>query len=31
MLTNPAATNGILFMDPQSSNYPKRFYRVIQQ
>ena len=31
MITNPAATNGILFIDPKSSNYSKRFYRVIQQ
>ena len=31
MATNPATTNGIIFMDSKSSNYPTRFYRAIQQ
>ena len=28
MVTNQAATNEIIFIDPQSSNFPARFYRV---
>ncbi|HXR03328.1 MAG TPA: chitobiase/beta-hexosaminidase C-terminal domain-containing protein, partial [Verrucomicrobiae bacterium] len=31
MATNPATTNGIIFTDPTSSNYPARFYRAVQQ
>ena len=31
MFTNPATTNVLNFMDSQSSNYPSRFYRVLQQ
>ncbi|SPE51531.1 PA14 domain protein [Verrucomicrobia bacterium] len=29
--TNSAQTNVLYFVDPQSSNYPSRFYRVLQQ
>jgi uncharacterized repeat protein (TIGR03806 family) len=29
--TNPATTNIMLFLDPDSSNYPSRFYRFQQQ
>jgi hypothetical protein len=31
MATNAATTNGIIFVDPNSGNYPDRFYRAIQQ
>ena len=31
LFTNPATTNVLNFMDSQSSNYPSRFYRVLQQ
>jgi hypothetical protein len=31
LFTNPATTNVLNFMDPKSSNYPNRFYRVLQQ
>jgi regulation of enolase protein 1 (concanavalin A-like superfamily) len=31
MITNPATTNGIIFIDPEWSNYPMRFYRATQQ
>ncbi|HXR03368.1 MAG TPA: chitobiase/beta-hexosaminidase C-terminal domain-containing protein, partial [Verrucomicrobiae bacterium] len=31
LFTNPATTNVLNFMDPKSSNYPSRFYRVLQQ
>jgi hypothetical protein len=29
--TNPVTTNPIYFVDPNSSNFPSRFYRVLQQ
>jgi uncharacterized repeat protein (TIGR03806 family) len=29
--TNPATTNALNFVDPHSSNYPYRFYRMLQQ
>ena len=29
--TNPATRNGIIFTDPNSGNYPNRFYRAMQQ
>jgi len=29
--TNPATTNLLQFVDPNSSNYPTRFYRFLQQ
>jgi hypothetical protein len=29
--TNLAATNGIIFSAPKSSNYPASFYRAMQQ
>ncbi len=31
LFTNPATTNVLNFMDSKSSNYPSRFYRVLQQ
>jgi regulation of enolase protein 1 (concanavalin A-like superfamily) len=31
LFTNPATTNVLNFMDQKSSNYPSRFYRVLQQ
>ena len=31
LVTNPATTNILIFLDSQSSNYPSRFYRVLQQ
>lgn len=31
LATNPATTNGILFLDANARNYPARFYRVLQQ
>lgn len=31
LFTNTAQTNALYFADPQSSNYPRRFYRVLQQ
>ena len=31
LATNPATTNALNFVDPHSSNYPHRFYRVLQQ
>jgi len=31
LVTNAAATNLLYFLDPHSSNYPSRFYRVLQQ
>jgi len=31
LLTNPAVTNLINFIDPNASNFPARFYRVLQQ
>jgi len=31
LATNPATTNWLNFSDPQSSNYPDRFYRMLQQ
>ena len=31
LVTNPATTNILNFADPKSSNYPTRFYRVLQQ
>ena len=31
LVTNAAATNLLYFIDPHSSNYPSRFYRVLQQ
>jgi uncharacterized repeat protein (TIGR03806 family) len=31
LVTNPATTNLLNFIDPSSSNFPNRFYRVLQQ
>jgi len=31
LFTNSAQTNVLYFVDPKSSNYPDRFYRVLQQ
>ena len=31
LVTNPATTNLLNFIDPHSSNYPNRFYRALQQ
>ena len=31
LATNPATANGLKFVDPNSGNYPSRFYRVLQQ
>jgi hypothetical protein len=31
LITNSAQTNLLYFVDPKSSNYPDRFYRVLQQ
>ena len=31
LATNPATTNAVNFVDVNSSNYPNRFYRVLQQ
>ncbi|MGH7969183.1 MAG: chitobiase/beta-hexosaminidase C-terminal domain-containing protein, partial [Limisphaerales bacterium] len=31
LLTNSAQTNVLFFIDPKSSNYPDRFYRVLQR
>ncbi len=31
LATNPATTNLMLFLDPNSSSYPYRFYRFLQQ
>ena len=31
LITNPATTNMLNFVDPKSSNYPARFYRAMQQ
>jgi autotransporter-associated beta strand protein len=31
LMTNPATTNVLNFMDPKAGNYPSRFYRVLQQ
>jgi hypothetical protein len=31
LVTNSASTNVLYFVDPASSNYPSRFYRVLQQ
>ena len=31
LVTNPATTNLLNFIDPHSSNYPNRYYRVLQQ
>jgi hypothetical protein len=31
LITNPASTNQLIFSDPGATNFPYRFYRVLQQ